>query len=120
MGIKFACDLNKLKAGDILIFAGDTDNDFFTHKAEYAVYQDEEGLYVIDDNGEGESLNEVSGQYFIVKYDVDTSALQEQHFITEKALKLACNYIREYSPGLACEPVRDVAYWMYKAKKAKY
>lgn len=120
MGIKFACDyLNELKAGDILIFAGNPDDDFFTHKAEYEVYQDEEGLYVIDDDGEGEVLNEVSGQYFIVKDDADTSALQEQHSVTEKALELACNYIREYSPGLACEPVRDVAYWMYKAKKAK-
>jgi len=34
---------------------------------------------------------------------------------TKKALELACKYIREYSPGLICEPVRDMAYFLRQA-----
>lgn len=41
------------------------------------------------------------------------SAELEQH---KKALKLACRYILKYSPGLICEPVRDMAYFLLKAK----
>lgn len=51
--VKFADEyLRKIKTGDILIFAGDPDDDCFTNKAEYEVHIDEEGLYVIDDGGE--------------------------------------------------------------------
>lgn len=37
---------------------------------------------------------------------------------TDKALELACDFIWQYAPNLACEPVRDVAYWLHKAKEA--
>lgn len=76
--MKFADDfLTELKTGDILIFAGDPDSDFYTHKAEYEVHQDEQGLYVIDDQGEGEELNEVLAQYFVIK-EPDTATLRSE------------------------------------------
>ena len=44
--------------------------------------------------------------------------LRAQLKVMKKALELACGYICDYSPGLACEPVRDGAYWLHKASKA--
>lgn len=34
----------------------------------------------------------------------------------KRALVLACKYIREYCPGLICEPVRDGIYWLQQAQ----
>ena len=42
-----------------------------------------------------------------------TVAEKEQY---KRALSLSCEYIREYHPGLSCEPVRDVAYWLHKSQ----
>ena len=40
----------------------------------------------------------------------------EELAVTQKALELACKFIGEYNPGLSCEPVRDMAYWLHKAQ----
>jgi len=73
--MRFADDyLNELKPGDILIFTGDPDNDFYTHKAEYKVHQneDQQDLFLIDDSDDEELLNEYSGQFFVLKETDET------------------------------------------------
>ena len=98
MSIIFADDyLDKLKAGDTLIFAGNPDDDFFTHKVEYEVKQDGIGLYVIDDDGDEEEISKVSGQYFIVKENnVELAALREISQEVEKAV-VACENHQTWS-----------------------
>lgn len=65
--IKFADEhFNEINSGTILINVDNTDDEF-TKGAEYEVSQDEEGLFVIDDCGCEELLNQVLAQYFIIK-----------------------------------------------------
>jgi hypothetical protein len=106
--MKFADEhFNKVKAGDILIFISEDDD--FTKGAEYVVQQDDEGLFIVDDGQYEQMFNEVLARDFALKNERDID-------IVEKALELACKYISEYSPGLICEPVRDMAYFMQKAR----
>ncbi len=64
--IKFADDfLKELKEGCVLICLGGDDD--FTRKAEYEVHKDEDDLYIIDDNGDGELLNIYLSEFFAIK-----------------------------------------------------
>ncbi len=49
----------------------------------------------------------------ILEEGSELKAKIDQFILAEKALELACSYIREYFPNLTYEPVRD-----HKARKA--
>lgn len=65
--IRFANEhFDEIKAGTVLINI-DEDDDEFTKGGEYVVYEDEEGLFVVDDGQFEQLFNEVLARYFIIK-----------------------------------------------------
>lgn len=75
--MKFADEyFDEIKPGTIVINIDDTDDEF-TRGAEYEVYEDEEGLFVVSDGQFDEFFNMVLAKYFVIK-EPDTAALDER------------------------------------------